>query len=155
MSKRWGVALLVPPGWDPDSDDADEAIAYRFEHVPSYLEVAQELWALVSPERAGRVRELVLTAFGRQPHLLGGAEVAALGQALDGLEPSLRDAGWIDARGEVPAERLPELARRTTLLDLGAGFVASAAIGSALSWVAIARHAVETAVDKQLDLLLD
>jgi hypothetical protein len=135
----WGIAHLVPAGWDPDADDADDPIEATCDFMRSHLAVAEELWTLVAPERAQHLDALVLHAYSRKPPVLNPDEVSELGRALDGLEASLRDAGWIDANGDVPADRIPEVRRRTKTLELGENRVASAAISSGLWRVDVAR----------------
>lgn len=155
MTELWGVARLVPPGWDPDADDAFDSIEYQSEYARSHLEVAAELWSLVDKERAERLDALVSRAFGRDPHVLHVDEVAELDRALEGLEMQLRNAGWIDAREDVPADRLPELARRTTRLDLSGDAVPRAAISSGLSRVVAVRELAARALAGGLEILFD
>lgn len=149
---RWGVAHLVPPGWDPDADDADEAIEETCEYARSYLEIARELWTLVDPERARRIEALEAKAYERKARVLEASEIAAIRDALTGLESRLREAGWLDAHGDVPAARLEELSRRTTTLELSGNVVPRAAIAGGLSRVAIVSDLMEKALANGLDL---
>jgi|SRR5688572_31258489 hypothetical protein len=155
MNTFWGPARLVPPGWDPDAEDAYDAIEHKSEYTRSHLEVAVELWALVDAARAQRIEGLVLRAFGRDPHVLHIEEIAELGHELDGLETRLRDAGWIDANEDVPADRLPELARRTVRLPLGGDAVPRAAISSGISRVDAVRALVARALAGGFEILFD
>lgn len=157
MTELWGVARLVPPGWDPDADDALDAIEYKSDYARSHLEVAAELWNLVDENRARRLEAVILRAFGRDPHVLHLDEVAELGHMLDGLEAQLREAGWINAREDVPADRLAELTRRTRLLPLGgdADAVPRAAISSGISRVDAVRDLVARALAGKLEIMFD
>jgi hypothetical protein len=151
----WGVAHLVPRGWDPDADDADDAIEHTSDYARSYLEIARELWALVAPERAKLIDDIELRAYARKPHVLLAEDITALRDALADLESRLRDAGWLDAHGDVPADRLPELARRTTTLELTGDYVPRAAIAAALTRVAIVSHLLDRALAGGFDVAFD
>jgi hypothetical protein len=70
MTNNWGVAHLIPAGWDPNAADADDAIEATSDLMRSHLAAAEELWALVAPERAQRLDALVLHAYSRKPPVL-------------------------------------------------------------------------------------
>jgi hypothetical protein len=155
-SRYWGTLYLVPPGWDPDAADADDRIVYTFEHGRSHLKVASELWALCDDRRSAGIDELIARAYRRDPHVLEQPDIAALLQLLDGLEGCLTGS-FVDEHLRVPAARIPELKRRTTMLEIDdvEGAVPDSAIAAALSRVAIARDMLQTARDEQLNVLMD
>jgi hypothetical protein len=93
----WGVVHLVPPGWDPDAEDADAAIEDTCEYARSYLQIARELWTLVDPERARRIEALEAKAYERKARVLEASEIAAIRDALTGLEGRFA-GGWMARR---------------------------------------------------------
>jgi hypothetical protein len=156
-SRHWGTLHLVPPGWDPDAEDADDRIVHVFEHGPSHLQVASELWALCDAGRAAEIVELMARAYRRDPHVIEQPEIMSLLRLLDGLEECLVGSSFVDEQGRVPADRIPELKRRTSLLEIDdvEGVISEYAVAAGLSRVAVARSILQTARDEQLDVLFD
>lgn len=155
-SRYWGTLYLVPRGWDPAAENADEQIVYSFEYGRSHVKVASELWALCDAARSAEIDELMTHAYQRNPHVLEQTEIASLLRLLDGLETCLVGS-FVDERWRIPAERIPELKRRTTMLEIDdvEGAVPDSAIAAGLSRVAIARQILQTARDEQLNILMD
>jgi hypothetical protein len=147
---------LVPRGWDPAAEDADDQIVYVFEHGRSHIKVASELWGLCDAPRGAEIDALMTRAYERDPHRLDQPDIATLLRLLDGLEDSL-SMSWVDEHWNVPSERIPELKRRATMLEIDdvEGVVPESAIAAGLSRVGIARDILRTALDEQLNILLD
>jgi hypothetical protein len=149
----WGAIYLVPQGWDPDAEDADERIAYSFEYGRSHIEMGAELWKLVDPARARQIDDIVLSAYGRRPRILNQDDIAALLRLLDGLEQRLAGT-YIDEHWNTPLERIPELRERTKMLEISEKFPETA-VGAGIYRVTLAREILETARDEKLDILFD
>jgi hypothetical protein len=122
----WGSLHLVAPDWtgDPDASDA-EAVVDSCRYGFSHISVAVELWRLVGDEeRAARIESVVSRAFGDSVDtpvgILKTADIEELLGLLEGLQDALRGS-VVDARFQVSAAQLPELRRRTTLLNFNEG----------------------------------
>ena len=156
--KNWysGSLYLVPRDWNPASPDADQDIVHTYEHGEGHFQVAIELWALSNPSRAARIEQLLARAYERDPHILEESEIAELLELLDGLEASLVGS-FVDEHWHVPADRLPELKRRTTMLEIDEveGAVAGEAVAAGFSRVSIAREILRTALDEHLNILTE
>jgi hypothetical protein len=148
---------LVRPDWHGDPEDSHESVVETLRHGPRYIDLAIELWRLAdNKERADQIKALTLRAFGRSNRDLNTAEVKELLQLLDGLDDALK-ASLLDENWCVPLERLDEVRRRTTEIDLGERPQHRAVKGveEGLSEVHGLRDFLKQALDRNLHLALD
>jgi hypothetical protein len=156
-SRCWGQMYLVPVDWDPEAEDADDRVVYSFEYGRSHFKVASELWGLADdPERADKIESIFSAAYQRKPRLIEKADVELLRQLLAGIEDRLVGT-FTDEHWNVPTDRIPELRRRTTMLEIDDAphAIPEAAIAAGLSRVAIAREILDKAVNENLNVILD
>jgi hypothetical protein len=148
---------LVLPNWEDDLENPHEAVVATLPHGPRYLNIGLELWQLVdSQERVAGIKKLHDCAYERERPILDVEEVKELDALLDGLDDAVK-AAWLDDKWKVPSNLLPEVRRRTTLLDLQdeQGHLASEGVSEGLSQVHELRDFLKQALDKGLHLALD
>lgn len=148
---------LVRPDWDGDPDDVHESVVEALLNGPRYIEVAIELWRLVDDEiHAAQINALTLRAFGRERRDLSSSEIKEFLQLIEDLDEIVKKT-WLDDKWRIPPERLAEVRRRTTLLDLddNQGHWASEGISEGLGQVAELREFLKQALDRGLHLALD
>jgi hypothetical protein len=152
-----GADVPRPLDWHPESEDADDRVVYSFEYGRSHFQVASELWALADDAgRAEKMEDTFSAAHRRKPRLMEKPDIELLRQLLEGLEDRLVGT-FIDEHWNVPTDRIPELKRRTTMLEIDdiPHAVPEAAVAAGFSRVAIARNILQKALDENLNIVLD
>jgi hypothetical protein len=148
---------LIRPDWRGDPDDAHEAVVDSLPNGPTYIDVAIELWRLAgNEERAAKVYALTTRAFGRGNKALHTEEIREFHDLLLGLGDALRQT-VVDSESMIAPERLPEMRRRTTLVDLGEhrGDLAVYGISEAIGQVCELECFLKKALDRGLYVALD
>jgi hypothetical protein len=148
---------LILPDWHGEPDELHEAVVETLPHGPRYIQVALELWRLVDREdQALKIEGLLEQAYERPQRDLDRQALGELEGLLDGLDDALKQT-WLDSKGQVLQERLPEVRRRTHLLDLedAQGHLACEGVSEGLSQVHILRDFLKQALNRSLHLALD
>jgi hypothetical protein len=152
----WGTGYLVDDGWDP-SDESGDHVVDRIEGIRSAVEVARELWDLAGDKARGdRINDVMTRAFERDPFVLEAGDIDELLALTDGLVERLVGP-VVDEHWNVRPDQLPELRRRTRMLELDDGppNVPEAGVAAGMSRVVGLRNVLTTARDEKLRILFD
>lgn len=80
--------------------------------------------------------------------------IEMLADLLEGLNERLIGT-VVDEHLHIPRERVPEIRRRTTMLEIDEPNLPEAAVAAGISRVEIAREILQKALDEDLTILLD
>jgi hypothetical protein len=153
----WGTWWLVPQGWQPQSDDViDDGIVESFEYGRSYLEAAVELWDLAGEAGRGKqINAVLVRAYRRSVHILNATDIDELLALLEGLEDRLIGT-VVDEERKIRHDQLPELRRRTTMLNLDEtpGYHVEYALLEGMGRVEAVRENLRHAREAGLEILL-
>lgn len=148
---RFGTLYLVRPDWPGNSPDG---VVEQFEHGRSHFDVAAELARLAGEdERARRIEEVALRAYGREPHKLNREDIQELLVLLDHLEDKLIGK-VVDKDWKIRPDQLPELRKRTKTLELEErrGNDALAGVAEGMIRIGSARYILNRAKDQHLEI---
>lgn len=148
---------LIRPNWQGEPDDLHEAAVGSLLKGPRYIDIALELWRLIDYEQRAREVEAVLNlAYERDIPILTNEEVRLLHKLLGDLDESVA-AIWLDEKGQVSPERMPEVRKRTRLLHLDdlQGHLGTEGVSEGLSDVHGLLKFLKQAIDEGLDVSLD
>ena len=139
-------------------DDFEQTndIVRQIDHAGNWVEEAIELMRIAGEEeRANKIDEVWLRAYGRDPHILEAADVKELFELLDGFEARLVGK-VVDEEWMIRDDRLPELRARTSLeLDESRGAEAIYGVAEAMSRVSALRTVLEQVMTDGLRIVVD
>jgi hypothetical protein len=138
-------------------DDFEQTndIVRQIDHAGNWLEEAIQLLRVAGEaERANKIDDVWLRAYGRDPHILETVDVKALIELLDGFEASLVGK-IVDEEWMIREDQLPVLRERTSL-ELGESRGAEAIYGvaEAMSRVSALRTVLEQAMADGLRIVV-
>jgi hypothetical protein len=148
---------LFRPEWNNNPDDLSDYVVEHLRNGPIFVRLSRELWRLADREdRAAKIEEVLEHAYERPAPVLHTEEIREFLNLLDGLEEALKQT-VVDSHSMIAPERLPEMRRRTTLVDLGEdrGRLALYGISEAISQVCELECFLKEALDRGLYLALD
>jgi hypothetical protein len=148
---------LLRSEWNNNPGDLSDYVIEPLLHGPTYIEVALELWRLANrEERAAKIEEVLARAHERAALVLHTEEIREFYDLLDGLDDAVK-ASTLDDEWLVPSERLDEVRRRTSLIDLGERpqHRANEGVSEGLSQVHGLRAFLKEALDRGLYVALD
>jgi hypothetical protein len=138
-------------------DDFEQTndIVRQFDHAGNWVEEAIELMRIAGEEeRANKIDDVWLRAYGRDPHTLETVDVKELIELLDGFEARLVGK-VVDHEWMIREDQLPELRARTSLdLDESRGAEAICGVGEAMSRVSALRTILEQAIADGLRIVV-
>lgn len=148
---------LIRGDWQGEPDDFHEAVVESLRHGPRYIQVALELWRLVDrDDRVKEIEEVLSHAYERELPTLTSSEIRELLRLLTDLDESVA-AVWLDEKGQVSPERMPEVRKRTRLLHLDdlQGHLGTEGVSEGLADVHGLLKFLRQAIDRGLHVSLD
>lgn len=138
-------------------DDFEQTndIVRQVDHAGNWVEEAIELMRIArEEERANKIDEVWLRAYGRDPHILEAVDVKELFELLDGFEARLVGK-VVDEEWMIRDDQLPELRARTSLeLDESRGAEAIYGVAEAMSRVSALRAILEQVMTDRLRIVV-
>jgi hypothetical protein len=156
-SSYYGSLYLVTPVREDDSGERHNSVVEVYQSARSHIDVAIELWRLCGREDRARETELLLERAYEDEHpLLDTGKVAQLLSHLEGLDSELKRT-LVDAEWRVSPELLPELRKRSRMLDLGEerGELARSAVWEGMSRVVALQSILNEAQRRDLFVALE
>jgi hypothetical protein len=155
--RQWGTLYLVRPEWHDDTDHPEKWVVEPYRNGPSHIQVAIELWRLAGrDDRAQAIEALLEIAYERDRPFWNDSEATKLLETLDDLDVELEKkvvgSDWL-----IPQDKLPDLRRQSTLVDLDEerGPDARAGIAEAMSRVTGLREFLRSSVSQKFDIAVD
>jgi hypothetical protein len=138
-------------------DDFEQTndIVRQIDHAGNWVEQAVELMRIAGEEeRANKIDDVWLRAYGRDPHILEAVDVKELFELLDGFEARLVGK-VVDKEWMIREDQLPELRDRTSLgLDETRGAEAIYGVAEAMSRVLALRTILEQVITDSLRIVV-
>jgi hypothetical protein len=147
---------LIRPEWHGDLEDTEDYVVDALLHGPRYIRVALELWRLADhEERAVKIKAILERGCERSGRILYTEDIKEFYELLVGLELELKKS-VVNSDWEIPPDRIAEVRRRTTLLDIeeSRGVLARWAVWEAMSEVYGLRDFLKQALDRNLHVAL-
>lgn len=139
------------------NDDFEQTndIVRQIEHAGNWVEEAIQLMRIAGEaERANKIEDVWLRAYGRDPHILEIVDVKELAELLDGFEARLVGK-VVDEEWMIRKDQLPVLRARTSLeLDESRGSEAIYGVAEAMSRVSVLRTVLEQAIADGLRIVV-
>lgn len=134
-----------------DDFERTSEVVRQFNHAGNWVEEAIELMRIAGEaERANKIDEVWLRAYGRNPYILEIADAAELLALIDRFEARLVGT-VVDEEWMIREDQLPDLRARTSFeLDESRGSEAIYGVAEAMSRVAALRTILEQAVTDKL-----
>ena len=140
---------------DDDFEQTND-IVRQFDRAGNWVGEAIELMRIAGEEeRANKIEDVWLRAYGRDPHILETADVEEMFELLDGFEARLVgnvvDEGWM-----IREDQLPELRARTSFeLEESRGVEAIYGVAEAMSRVSALRTILGQTIAGKLRIVVD
>lgn len=133
-------------------DTVPREVVHQFDEGSRHIEVAIELARLAGEEdRARKIDDVWARPYGRNPRELNSEDIKELLELIDGLE--LRLVGTVvDKDWRITADQVPDIRRRTKLLDLreSRGQAALSAVGEGMYSIVLLRNILTQALEEGL-----
>jgi hypothetical protein len=139
------------------ADDFEQTndIVRQIDHAGNWVEEAIQLMRVAGEEeRANKIDDVWLRAYGRDPHILETVDVKELFELLDGFEARLVGK-VVDKEWMIREDQLPELRARTSFeLGESRGAEAICGVAEAMSRVSALRTILEQAIADELRIVV-